>query len=143
MIQNSHSEKILLVGENLNVRTGVCQILDQADQRYDIIEADSGLDAISKLRKGAFGLLIIDARMSTTSGVQFIDEVRSNLKLKIPIIAISGNDTLKNNDLTVRQNASNQIKAKSPQSRLVELVKAKLKIKDKVKKDPILPNERD
>lgn len=126
MIQNRKSGKILVIGDNVKIRAGISGIIDKAGPGFTITEADSGFDAMAKLRNEVFGLVIIDLYMSKKCGVELIDEVRSSTTINMPIIAIFGDKTIKNYSIPSSDKRKNFIPAQQAHRKLIDLVKFKL-----------------
>lgn len=63
--------------------------------QYDIVEADCGSEAIEKVRKTSFDLVLMDVCMPEISGVEALDKIKTT-NPKIPVImmtAYSSNET--------------------------------------------------
>ena len=80
-------KKILLTDDEEMVRYALCKYL--RGQGYDVTEATNGKEALDKLGKGHFDLLVTDIIMPEVEGMGVIMEIIGSDN-KIPIIAMSG-----------------------------------------------------
>jgi two-component system response regulator HydG len=83
---------ILVVDDDLAHRTMLRILLGW---QYDIVEADCGLEAIEKVRKTSFDLVLMDVCMPEISGVEALDKIKTT-NPQIPVImmtAYSSNET--------------------------------------------------
>ena len=83
---------ILVVDDDLAHRTMLRILLGW---QYDIVEADCGSEAIERVRKTSFDLVLMDVCMPEISGVEALDKIKTT-NPKIPVImmtAYSSNET--------------------------------------------------
>jgi len=82
---------ILVVDDSLLQRRFVCRVLDKRSDKYQIIEANDGLEAIEAIKTGnKFDLIITDYNMPKMNGLEMIKTIRADQDLpEIPIIIIS------------------------------------------------------
>ncbi len=78
-------KKILVCDDEESIRLLLSEAL-QDD--YDVDESPDGRDAVKKITKTPFDLLIIDIKMPGTHGLEAIERIRERNK-KIPIIICS------------------------------------------------------
>jgi two-component system, chemotaxis family, chemotaxis protein CheY len=79
---------IMTVDDSLSVRLMVRFTL--RDLGYEIIEAENGIDALSKLEKAQIHMLITDINMPELDGISLIKRVRANPSYRfIPIITLT------------------------------------------------------
>ncbi|MCP4669598.1 MAG: response regulator [Deltaproteobacteria bacterium] len=82
-------KKILVVDDELDMRTFVCSLLGTCG--YKTIEATNGLEGMQKARKARPELIILDVMMPKEDGVQMYRELKTDDDLKhIPVIMLSG-----------------------------------------------------
>jgi two-component system chemotaxis response regulator CheY len=63
----------------------------------NVEEASDGADALAKLRRGHFGLVISDWNMEPMTGLQLLQEVRADARLKhLPFIMITAESKSEN-----------------------------------------------
>ncbi len=82
------SAKILVVDDEKDGRRLIKSILTQAN--YETKEAENGEEAVEKLRREKFDLLILDVQMPKMDGYQVCHEIRNDPLLKrIPVIMLT------------------------------------------------------
>ena len=84
-LSNKH---ILLVDDSAIMRMVLVMNLKRIF-RVRITEAVDGLDAIAKLAKGGFDLVLTDINMPNLDGIGLIRYLREELKLDVPIVIIT------------------------------------------------------
>jgi len=78
---------ILAVDDNHDIRNYIRDILSL---NYSVIEAENGLDGLSKVRKHKPTLIISDIMMPEMDGYQFLAELKKNkLTARIPVILLT------------------------------------------------------
>jgi PAS domain S-box-containing protein len=81
--------RILLVEDYELNRLLVRELLRQYKVRLS--EAANGADALKLLLKESFDLVLMDIQMPVMSGMEAIEIIRKNLKMDIPVIALTAN----------------------------------------------------
>lgn len=82
------TKRILVVDDSPTIRKVVTRIL--GDRGYETEAAENGEDALSRLGRSSFDLVLTDFVMPKMNGYQFCREVRSNPKLRnLPIVLMS------------------------------------------------------
>jgi CheY-like chemotaxis protein len=88
---NKEKKKILIVDDSPWVRKMLKGLLDSWD--HQVVEAQDGEQALEKLRKEAFDLLICDVVMPNKTGWEVLNEVKKNPNTKdIPVIMLTSMD---------------------------------------------------
>ena len=88
--------KILVVDDFPTMRRIIRNLLKQIEFN-NVEEASDGADALSKLRGGNFGLVISDWNMAPMTGLQLLQEVRADNRLKsTPFIMITAESKTEN-----------------------------------------------
>lgn len=77
---------ILVVDDEPNSRFGISQIL--IDEGYEVIGAESGREALEKLRTHSINVIVTDEKMPDLSGMDLLAEVKRN-DPHIPVILIT------------------------------------------------------
>ena len=73
-------------------------------------EATDGAEALAKLRAGRFGLVISDWNMEPMTGLQLLQEVRADAKLKqVPFIMVTAESKAENIMAAKQAGVSNYI----------------------------------
>ncbi len=67
---------ILIVDDEENIRFTLRELLRREGQGYTIEEATNGLDAVEKVRKGRYDLVIMDVRMPKLDGMEALRQMR-------------------------------------------------------------------
>lgn len=76
-----HSIKVLVVDDMSTMRRIVKNVLRQIGFS-DIVEAENGQDALTKLKAGGFGLVVSDWNMPVMQGIELLRAVRADAELK-------------------------------------------------------------
>jgi len=82
-------KKILVVDDNEMNRMVVDVILEGFD--VSVTEVENGAEAIEHLRNNVFDLVLMDLQMPVLNGYEATKIIREELKLSIPIIALTAN----------------------------------------------------
>ncbi|MFY0607800.1 MAG: response regulator [Cyclobacteriaceae bacterium] len=78
---------LLVVDDHPDIRTYICNIVDE---KYSILEASDGLEALKVLKNVSVDLIITDLMMPNMDGTELVHKLRSQDSTKtVPIIAIS------------------------------------------------------
>ena len=89
--------KILIVDDSKSMRNMIEMTL--VDQGHEVIEAEDGLDALSKAEGHSFDAIITDINMPNMNGIELITELRKIDRFKsTPILCLtteSGDETKK------------------------------------------------
>lgn len=92
---NQLSGSILVVDDNSVIRQMLRMGLEADGHTVSI--ADNGLDALEKLRKDEYDLVLLDSMMPKMNGIQLLETMRQDSMLsKIPVIVISANHQIEN-----------------------------------------------
>ena len=76
----------------------------------NVEEATDGADALSKLRTGNYGLVISDWNMAPMTGLQLLQEVRADVRLKhMPFIMVTAESKTENVVAAKQAGVSNYI----------------------------------
>ena len=79
---------VLIVDDSATVRKFVSVSLSM--QGFTVVTACDGMDALEKLSKGKFSLVITDLNMPTMDGLEFIKALRENHELRdLPVIILT------------------------------------------------------
>lgn len=90
------SINVLIVDDYKTMLRIIRNLLKQIEFN-NVEEATDGADALVKLRAGNFGLLISDWNMAPMSGLELLQEVRADIRLKsTPFIMVSAESKAEN-----------------------------------------------
>lgn len=80
---------ILCVEDDVEQRKNILEIFPE----YNIFFSDTGKGAVEKIKKNKVDIVLMDLSLNgRLDGVQTIHYLRTNLRLNIPIIAITGKE---------------------------------------------------
>ena len=103
------SMNILIVDDYKTMLRIIRNLLKQIDL-HNVDEATDGSEALSKLRAGRFGLVISDWNMEPMTGLQLLQEVRADAKLKaLPFIMVTAESKAENIVAAKQAGVSNYI----------------------------------
>lgn len=80
--------RLLLVDDHTIVREGIKRILEGSDEGWDITEESSGFQALDRLRRATFDLVIVDLSMPGMSGLELIGRLRAEFA-RLPVLVLS------------------------------------------------------
>jgi DNA-binding response OmpR family regulator len=87
----SQLKKILLVDDDVDLREALGEQLVMTED-FDVFEAESGADAIAKVKEAIFDLVILDVGLPDTDGRELCRRMRKQ-NVKCPILMLTGHDT--------------------------------------------------
>ena len=103
------SMNVLIVDDYKTMLRIIRNLLKQIDF-HNVEEATDGAEALNKLRAGSFGLVISDWNMQPMTGLQLLQEVRVDSKLKsMPFIMITAESKAENVIAAKQAGVSNYI----------------------------------
>jgi two-component system chemotaxis response regulator CheY len=103
------SMNILVVDDYKTMLRIIRNLLKQIDFN-NVDDATDGGEALAKLRSGNFGLIISDWNMEPMSGLQLLQEVRADARLKnIPFIMVTAESKAENVVAAKQAGVSNYI----------------------------------
>ena len=85
--------KILIIEDEPAIRRVLVKILAEEDKSHQIDEAENGIEAINKIKKESYDLIISDIKMPKVDGIEVLDFSKKNTP-ETPIIMISGHGDL-------------------------------------------------
>ncbi|WP_419731219.1 chemotaxis response regulator CheY [Lichenicola sp.] len=105
----NHSMNVLIVDDYKTMLRIIRNLLKQIE--FDNVdEATDGTEALSKLRAGSYGLVISDWNMQPMTGLELLQEVRKDAKLKtLPFIMITAESKAENVVAAKQAGVSNYI----------------------------------
>jgi two-component system chemotaxis response regulator CheY len=82
------SKTVMIVDDSSSLRTVVSLALKRAG--YDVVEAEDGQDALSKLDGRKLNLIVSDVNMPRMDGIQFVTQVKQHPRYKFtPVIMLT------------------------------------------------------
>jgi CheY-like chemotaxis protein len=90
MSHHSNSIKILIVDDNPNNLLSLRALIEKNFKQAEVIEADSGISALSMLLKISADLIFLDIQMPQMDGFETAQMIKSRIKTRnIPIIFLT------------------------------------------------------
>jgi DNA-binding NarL/FixJ family response regulator len=80
--------RILVADDHEVVRKGLVKVLAETLQPIKIDEAGNGQEAMSKVLKGGYELVVLDLKMPGKSGLDVLKEIKQH-KPKLPVVILS------------------------------------------------------
>ena len=103
------SIKVLVVDDMSTMRRIVKNVLKQIGYS-DILEAENGQDALTKLKAGGFGLVVSDWNMPVMPGIELLRSVRADANLKsLPFLMVTAEAQKENIIEAVQAGVSNYV----------------------------------
>ena len=65
--------KILIIEDEPAIRRVLVKILAEEDKSHQIDEAENGIEAINKIKKESYDLIISDIKMPKVDGIEVLD----------------------------------------------------------------------
>ncbi len=101
--------KVLVVDDMSTMRRIVKNVLRQIGFS-DIMEAENGQDALTKLKAGGFGLVVSDWNMPVMQGIVLLRAVRADAELKtLPFLMVTAEAQKENLIEAVQAGVSNYV----------------------------------
>ncbi len=101
--------KVLVVDDMSTMRRIVKNVLRQIGFT-DIVEAENGQDALTKLKAGGFGLVVSDWNMPVMQGIELLRAVRADAELKaLPFLMVTAEAQKENLIEAVQAGVSNYV----------------------------------
>lgn len=115
-------KKILVVDDSATMRMFIAMTLRKMTT-IAVTEAVNGVDAMEKLQKQDFDLVLTDIMMPEMDGIQLIRNIRGSLNKGIPIIVISTKGREEDRDLGLSLGANGYITKPFKGNELTEAIK--------------------
>jgi DNA-binding NarL/FixJ family response regulator len=80
--------RILLADDHEIVRKGLMKVLAEAFQPIEVDEAGNGQEAVSKVLKKKYDLVVLDVKMPGKSGLDALKEIKQD-QPKLPVVILS------------------------------------------------------
>jgi len=79
---------ILIVDDHAIIRRGLKQILEESCDECVLTEADSGIDALRKIRTSSFNVVLLDISMPGMSGIDVLKQIHAE-RPALPVLILS------------------------------------------------------
>jgi two-component system invasion response regulator UvrY len=80
--------RILIADDHEIVRKGLVKVLEEAFQPIKVDEASNGQEAVSKVLKSEYGVVVLDLKMPGKSGLDVLKEIKQH-RPKLPVLILS------------------------------------------------------
>jgi two-component system, NarL family, invasion response regulator UvrY len=80
--------RILIADDHAIVRHGLKQIVEKSGEMRVVAEADSGIDALHKIRETECDVVLLDISMPDMSGIDVLKQIHAE-KPKLPVLILS------------------------------------------------------
>lgn len=117
------AKAVLVAEDSITARTLLKNILESAN--YTVTTAVDGLDAFTKLREGAFDLVISDVEMPRMNGFELTSKIRADKRLtEVPVVLVTALESREDRERGIDVGANAYIvKSSFDQSNLLEVVR--------------------
>ena len=126
--------RILLVEDEASIRRVLSSILSEEDKNYQIEEATNGQEAIEKIKKNKYDLVLCDIKMPKKDGLEVLLEAKE-LDPSIRIVMISGHGDLETAVQAMKMGAFDYIAKPPDLNRLLTTVRKALSDSDILQKE--------
>ena len=103
------NKKILIVDDSATMRMFLSMTIKKTAAGISLTEAVNGVDAVEKLKKDNFDLVLTDINMPEMDGTQLVEKIRGSLNKNMPIIIITTEGEEKHRDLGLSLGANGYI----------------------------------
>ena len=132
-IETFPGKKILLVEDSHLNKHLVCKILEQ--MQFSVVWAENGLEAIDKIQKDTFELVLMDIHMPEMDGYTATRIIRKKLNIEVPIIALTANAAKEDADKALQSGMDDYISKPFEKKELISKIKFYLEDKKKLGKE--------
>lgn len=129
--------KILIVEDEAMIRRVLVKILLEENEALQIDEAADGLEALDKIKKEDYDLVLCDIKMPKFDGIELLEAVKKT-KPETPMIMISGHGDLETAVQSMRLGAFDYISKPPDLNRLLTAVRNALDRKKLIVENKIL-----
>lgn len=118
---SGRKRRILLIEDDFTQSQAISQIIEGED--LEVVTADTGRDALKKVKEGAFDCIILDLKLSDTSGFKLLEEFKHISASIPPIVIYTGKDLTEDEEQYLHQFSESIIikGARSPERLLDEV----------------------
>ena len=112
---------ILLVDDDATTLESFEAILRIHD--FEVTTSTSGIEALECIRNASFDVILADLRLRDMSGVRLLELVRSDVKLRIPFIIVTGCGTVRSAVDALKFGAMDYLEKPLPSDELIKAVR--------------------
>jgi len=118
--------RLLVADDHEIVRKGLVKVLAESLQPINVDEAKNGQEALGKVLKGGYDLVVLDIKMPGKSGLDVLKEIKEH-KPKLPVLILSMHPEEQFAIRAMRAGASGYLTKESAGDELVLAVRKALK----------------
>ncbi|RUM50477.1 MAG: response regulator [Hydrogenothermus sp.] len=101
--------KFLIVDDMATMRRIIRSLLEQLGYKH-IDEAEDGREALNKLRSGKYDFVITDWNMPNMTGLELVQEIRKDEKLKhLPVLMVTAEAKKENVLMAIKAGVNNYV----------------------------------
>lgn len=115
--------KVLVVDDEAVIRRGVCRVLE--GRGYQAEASESGYEAIERLQKTPFSIVITDLKMPGMDGIEVLKAIKI-LQPEVPVIIITGYSTVDTAVDAMKNGAFDYIPKPFTPKQIIEMVEKAL-----------------
>ncbi|MGF1670746.1 MAG: sigma-54-dependent transcriptional regulator [Balneolaceae bacterium] len=82
---------ILITDDEKSIRNSLRDILEF--ESYHVLEAESGVEALDKIRQNSVDLVILDIKMTGMDGIETLEKIKE-MNREVPVVMISGHGNI-------------------------------------------------
>jgi len=123
--------KILIIEDEAAIRRVLVKIISEENKKYQVFEAEDGLQGIEMIAKEDYDLVLCDIKMPKMDGVEVLEKAKK-IKSETPMVMISGHGDLDTAVNTMRLGAFDYISKPPDLNRLLNTVRNALDRKELV-----------
>jgi CheY-like chemotaxis protein len=87
--RSTEPARVLVVDDDAWLRPLLAELL--SEEGYEVLEADSGSEALRRVREQHPDLVVLDVQLGWSSGLAVLDELRAEEQTRgLPVILVSG-----------------------------------------------------
>ena len=105
-MESGEIKPILVVDDSLQMRVALKEAIQKIGHK--VVVCENGQDAIEKLHRNSFSLIVTDMKMPKIDGLALLKEVRRSVG-NLPVLVITGFGTIENAVETMKEGASDYL----------------------------------
>jgi len=123
--------RILIIEDEAAIRRVLKKITSEESKKYEVFEAEDGLEGIDLIKENDYDLVLCDIKMPKMDGVDVL-QYSKNIKPELPFLMISGHGDLETAVNTMRLGAFDYIAKPPDLNRLLNAIRNALDQKELV-----------
>jgi CheY-like chemotaxis protein len=132
-------KKILVTDDNEMNRLVASAILEEFGAVVE--EANNGIEAVEKIRKNNFDIVLMDVQMPEMDGVEATAEIRTHISKTLPVIALTAFAIKGDNEKFIQAGMDDYLSKPFEENQLLEVVCRWLEKTQGLPLEPVIQNE--